>query len=403
MTSQQSTPGTREARPPLGRSSMYSVSGYGRMIADQVRMAAYAQALRQAVRPGSVVLDIGTGTGICALLACRFGARHVYAIEPDSAIQLARESAAANGYGDRITFIQDVSTRVTLSEPADVMVSDLRGVLPLFDHHLPAIADARRRLLAPGGTLIPRRDTLWVALAEAQDLYEQRVGPWNGDGFGFDLQAARLRVLNQWYKCRVTPEQLLTAPACWTTLDYATVAHPNLAGEVTWRAAREGTVHGLCVWFDAELADGVGFSNSPAAPELIYGSAFFPWSVPVEIAAGDAVSVALHADLVGEDYVWRWETRVLDRGDDGRPKAQFRQSTFFGTPLSRESLRRRAAGHIPVLHEDGEIDRFALAQMEGAATLEEIAERLAGRFPARFAGWREALTRAGELSQRYSR
>ena len=31
------------------------------------------QALRAAVRPGSVVLDIGTGTGIFAMLAARFG------------------------------------------------------------------------------------------------------------------------------------------------------------------------------------------------------------------------------------------------------------------------------------------------------------------------------------------
>ena len=90
------------------------------MIADHVRMAAYEQALRRTVRPDSVVVDIGTGTGIFSLLACQFGARKVYAIEPDSAIEVAREIAAANGYQDRITFIQDLSTAVTLPEGADV-------------------------------------------------------------------------------------------------------------------------------------------------------------------------------------------------------------------------------------------------------------------------------------------
>ncbi|MBW3656542.1 MAG: hypothetical protein KY444_10570 [Gemmatimonadetes bacterium] len=39
----------------------YSLLGYGDMMADRVRMDAYAAALEQAVRPGSVVLDIGTG------------------------------------------------------------------------------------------------------------------------------------------------------------------------------------------------------------------------------------------------------------------------------------------------------------------------------------------------------
>ncbi len=122
---------------------MYSVAVYGEMMGDAVRMRAYAQALREAVRPGSVVLDIGTGTGIFAMLAARFGARRVYAIEPADAIQVARDIAAANGCADRIEFIQGLSTEVSLPERADVIVSDLRGVLPLYQRHLPSIVDAR--------------------------------------------------------------------------------------------------------------------------------------------------------------------------------------------------------------------------------------------------------------------
>jgi len=39
------------------------------------------------------------------LLACHFGARHVYAIEPNVAIQVGRELAAENGFSEKITFI----------------------------------------------------------------------------------------------------------------------------------------------------------------------------------------------------------------------------------------------------------------------------------------------------------
>ena len=93
---------------------MYSIAAYGSMIANRVRMDAFTKALRQAIKPDSVVLDIGTGTGIFALLACQFGARRVYAIEPDDANQVARQIAVANGYGERIEFIQALSTQVTL-------------------------------------------------------------------------------------------------------------------------------------------------------------------------------------------------------------------------------------------------------------------------------------------------
>jgi len=141
----------------------YDLHSFGRMIADRVRTDAYAEALRRAVRPGSVVLDIGTGTGIFSLLACRFGAERVYAVEPSDTIQAAREVARASGCGDRIELLQALSTRIDLPRRADVIVSDIRGVLPLHQRIIPSLADARERLLAPGGVLIPRRDTVRAA------------------------------------------------------------------------------------------------------------------------------------------------------------------------------------------------------------------------------------------------
>src|SRR4051812_34117782 len=104
---------------------MYSLSGYGEMINDALRMDAYARALRRAIRPGSVVLDLGTGPGIFALVACQYGAGRVYAVEPADVIQVAREIARANHLEDRITFLQDFSTQAELPEKADVIISDL--------------------------------------------------------------------------------------------------------------------------------------------------------------------------------------------------------------------------------------------------------------------------------------
>jgi protein arginine N-methyltransferase 1 len=373
------------------------------MIADRRRMDAYEQALRQVIKPGSVVLDIGTGTGIFALLACKLGAGCVYAVEPSDAIQVAREIVAGNGYADRVRFIQDRSTRVSLAERAHVVVSDLRGVLPFFGHHLTSIADARRRLLAPDGVLIPRCDTLWAAVVEAPELYRPITSHDDGNGHDLDMRAARRFAANTWRKVRVEGEQLLVEPRCWATLDYATLESPDVHAKVTWKAERPGTGHGLCLWFDAIPGDGISFSNAPWAPELIYGQAFFPWSKPVTLDVGDIVSVDLRADLVDEDYVWRWDTRVLDQGDPGGIKADFKQSTFFSVPLSPSRLRKRAAGHVPILDEDGQIDRQILALMDGEISSGEIAHRIQDRFPARFASWRDALTRVGELSNRYSR
>ena len=197
---------------------MYSLGAYGSMLADRVRVDAYAQALRKTVREGSVVVEIGTGPGIFAVLACQLGASRVYAIEPSEIIQVAREVAAANGCADKIEFFEEFSNRVTLPTRADVILSDLRGVLPLFERHIPAIVDARRRFLAPGGILIPRKDTLWAAIVEAPKPYGEFVDPWDQNAFGQDLSPARRLIVNNTQKVRVSPDQLLTAASA---LDHA--------------------------------------------------------------------------------------------------------------------------------------------------------------------------------------
>lgn len=316
---------------------MYSLHFYGQMLADAPRMDAYTAALRQAVRPDSVVLDLGCGPGVFALLACKFGARRVYAVEPDNVVGVAREAAVANGCADRIEFFESLSTDVSLPEPATVIISDLRGVLPWFEKHIPSIIDARERLLAPGGMLIPRRDVLWAAVAEAPEQYEDLVGPWKR--FDLDLSAGERLITNTWRKSYLKPKQLLVDPVCWTTIDYYEVKNVDVHAEVYWRAARNGTAHGVAVWFDSELADGISFSNHPAAPKMIYGVGLFPFSQPVAIAEGDQIELRLAADLVQDGYVWRWETDFLA---GARVKASFKQSTFYGVPLSQAELRKSA-------------------------------------------------------------
>jgi protein arginine N-methyltransferase 1 len=214
-----------------------------------------------------------------------------------------------------------------------VIVSDLRGVLPLHEGHLPAIMDARRRLLAPGGVLIPRRDVVWAAVVEAPELYE-RFSPL--EVHGVSLDAARRLTSNLWTKAHLGAGAPVTDARQWATLDYRTVTAPNVRGTLGWTVSRDAEAHGLCLWFDAELADGIGYSGAPGAPELVYGQGFFPFPDPVGVRAGDRVKTDLRADLVNGEYVWTWNTEVLPTRGDPR---SFRQTTLRGALLSLEDLR----------------------------------------------------------------
>jgi len=374
----------------------YDVGGYGRMLADHERRDAYARALEAAVRPGSVVLDLGTGTGFFALLAARLGARRVYGIEPAGAIETARKAVRENGMDGRVELIQDLSTRVTLAERADVIVFDLRGVLPAFQGAVATVADARERLLAPGGVLIPRADRLMAAPIEAPVAWEEAAGP--AEAHGVTLAAARAAALNLWTRGIFDPGQLLAEPRQWAEIDYTAVTHPDLRGAPAWTVAREGTAHGLAVWFRADLGFGAGFDTGPGNT-TIYQTAFWPWPRPVKLAPGDRVRAELSARHVGGDYVWSWDSEILR---EGQPPLAFRQSTFPASLPSPARLRKRHDGFRAALGEGGRVDAYVLSRMDGSATLGEIARELLGRFPGRFTSWEAALAHAGRLSEQYA-
>ena len=386
---------------------MYSLTDYGQMIADRVRMDPYALALKAVITNESVVLDLGAATGIHSLLACKFGARKVYALEPNDAIHLARKLAQINGFSDRIDFIQDSSTNVTLPEKVDLIVSDLRGVLPLFGLHIPTIIDARERHLAPGGVLIPRRDTLWAALVEVPYLYKELIEPWDFP-YGFSMAPAKELALSNWsdFDSKTTQSRnLLTEPQRWAELDYTTIGDSNVfSQELNQETIRKGTAHGWLVWFDCELSDGIGFSNGPHERRVatVYGRAFFPLLEPVKVAMGDSVALEIQARLKGDEYIWQWQTHFLVSDSGNRIKKHFDQSTA-DTELSGIYSRDSEIAHLrPTSTEAGELDRLILSLLDGNNTIEQIVQQAITSFPSRFDDFADAASYVYDLSRQYA-
>jgi protein arginine N-methyltransferase 1 len=371
----------------------YSLRDYGQMMADDARVKAYAAALEKVLRPGDVVLDLGAGTGIFSLLACKLGARRVYACDPSPVVQLARDLGRANGFADRIVCHEGPSQSLTLSEPADVIVSDLRGLLPFLGRNMAALVDARRRLLKPGGAVLPQSDLLWVALASAPEEYQRATTPWLANDFGFDLGPWSAMLANSLLPARPRATQLVSPPVLWTQVDYRVVRDLDARGRVTCVADRDSDAHGFFLWFDATITEGVGFSGGPDGPSLPYGCAFFPWPRAVSLERGEAVAIDLAATAIGDDYTWTWRTVVGD--------ARFEQSTFFATLVPAGTTQKRSESHVPELSQDGQITLRALEGLRQRRPVGEIADELFAEFGGRFASRGECLAFVGDLSVKY--
>ena len=381
-------------------SNGYTIGNYGSMVRDENRTSPFARALRAAVTPDTVVLDIGTGTGFFALLACQYGARKVFAVEPDCAIEVGKRAAIANGYADRIQWFRAASLDIELPERANLMISDLRGVMPLLGAHVASISDARRRLLTPDAVLLPRRDILRMAPIECAREYLLIADPWERNAYGIDMGAGRDYVANSFWRAKIKAEDQLASAQTLCEIDYYNVTSPNVTGQAQWIAQRAGTMHGFCMWFDLDIGDGNGLSNAPGGPDLVYGHAFVPLLRPIDVSVGDRIEVSLQANLIGGDYLYRWQTRITSA--DGVLKGEFRQSSFDSRPLDPAVLRVVAEDHVPRLSEDAHLDLEILQSMGRGLSLGTIAQQLADAYPAKFASRALALDHVATLSKKYS-
>ena len=381
----------------------YSLIAYGQMIEDLGRFQPWLDALRRHIREDSVVLDIGCGPGAMSFLACRFGARKVYAIEPDGSIEMARRCAAGIPGAERIEWIRGMSTQIDLPEQADIVVGDLHGNLPFYTSNIASLADARKRHLKPGGVLLPSRDQLYAVPASAPWEIDAIETPWRRNALDLDLTPALPALVNQFWRARsqeTDAEHLLAEPAHWGTVDYRAAEETRgLDATLDWTLNRDGRVDGLYVWFDGEVDAGLGFSNSPLLPELQYGRAFFPLERPVNAQAGDRMQTRLSVRRMLDNWVFRWDTRITDA--ESVSKASFKQSTFRMQPEDLALLRKSDATHTPVLDDDGRIRLTILTLMDGQHTLADIANTVLARYPKQFRSFEMALAEAASCSRRF--
>ncbi|HSS63605.1 MAG TPA: 50S ribosomal protein L11 methyltransferase [Gammaproteobacteria bacterium] len=377
---------------------MYSLLDHGAMIADTVRIDAYLRALEQSVTPESCVLDVGSGSGIFALMAAKLGARRVFAIEPDDIIGLARRLVRDNGFADRITLIQADAREVTLEERADVIVSDLGGHVPWHGNHLSVIDHARTHFLAPGGIMIPAADRIFAAVVSSNNVGQRAV--WWEAPHGLDLSAAAEPAATEFRAHRFEPGELLSDAMPVAVLDYRASLETDFEQQIAFDITRGGPACGIALWFDRDLSEAIRIENGPTAVasqggRRIYSQLLFPWPKDVDVTTGDSARVLIRATQSGADYDWSWDSLIRKIAGGNIQGLRFQQSAA--------SIPENGADPSALkLSDEGKAFRLCLGLMKAGANNAHIADALMREYPERYPRRDTALAHVAALCREYA-
>ncbi len=272
------------------------------MMNEPERNKAYYDGLAAVVTPEKVVFEIGTGSGLVAMMAAKLGANKVFTCEAVGLVaDTARKIIRRNDYQDRITVLAKPSQAVQLGRDlpvkADILVHEIFSSELLGEHVLPAIEDAKARLLKPDGEVLPSCASIMVALVSGDDLGRNL---YVGESFGFDL-----RDFNAIHPKKRPLYREDLAPVLMS--DDIEAFRFDFSRQSTFPAERKmleiatrkgGLCYGVIQWIRVELGNGVRFENHPSRPRPVsnWQHTIYGFDEPIRLEQGSVVSIAAMHD-----------------------------------------------------------------------------------------------------------
>jgi tetratricopeptide (TPR) repeat protein len=281
------------------------------MLNDRARNDAFERAIARAAPGRRLVLDIGTGSGLLAMMAARAGAERVVACEAVKPLaQVAARIVARNGYADRITVIAKRSTELAvgqdLPQPADLLISEIldagllgEGVMRTFRHAVAA-------LITPDAAIIPAGATVRGVLIECPEL--RRVNPI-AEISGFDLSEFdifRNPASHQSFSMSSESHRVLSDVFDMARFDFRRLPAEEAARSIALQAVADGTVHAVAFWFDLHFDDTITLSTALGGDSKHWRQAIAFLDQDRPVRRGEILRLTVgHTD---SHFFFRWPT-----------------------------------------------------------------------------------------------
>ncbi|XP_072308641.1 protein arginine N-methyltransferase 7 [Eucyclogobius newberryi] len=249
---------------------------------DQSRTERFVRALRQVLRQDSVCLSVSDGS-LLPLFAHVLGAEKVFSVESfRMSRQVIEQLLEANDLSGRVELLEGQPEQLSRDDLQGLQVSVLMAepyfsssLLPWHSLWFWYCRTALAAHLRPDAVVLPRSASLHVAAVEFENLWRIRAPCGTCEGFdvtamdemvqrSLDFRESReAEPHSLWeYPCRA-----LTASSAVMTFDFTRcVPQEPVSSRGSLSFTRSGRCHGVVMWMEYELTEGVTVSGGLAAP-----------------------------------------------------------------------------------------------------------------------------------------
>lgn len=253
-------------------------------LTDRKRTAKFEEVIDRIVKPGDVVLDSGTGSGILALMAARAGAKKVYAVEYDPYIaKLAAQNVADNGFSDIVDIVVGDVRNVNFSKDTvfDVVIMEMLTTGMIDEYQVWTMNNLHKKGYVTSGTrFIPQRQDTFIALAQAD----------------FSNYGLMMRMVRHIWEPHCTIDlNFLTKTELLNSISFHTVNPLSFDSTMTFEAQESGTVNSVYITSETVLDEQTTVGDTAAlnAPVVL------PLEKDVEVEKGDTIEVLIKYDFGG--------------------------------------------------------------------------------------------------------
>ena len=228
---------------------------------DLERSDKLLEALKEVISPDSKVLDVGTGTGLLALLSAKLGAKSVKAIEFDPYVaKVANDNVLKNGFKEIVEIIEGDATSFTFKEKQifDVVVMELLTTGLIDEVQVPAINNLHEKGYVTNNTVfVPSNVLTSITLV-------------NSDYNLYGLNMKMIRHL--WKDFPNSDKSMRLSDICeLTNINFSTICPEKVEKEIMFKIQENGIANGLLLESRTYLSNSVFIDDTLTlnAPVLI--------------------------------------------------------------------------------------------------------------------------------------